>query len=127
MNRHFGPSGVKLNVDLLNVFNGWMLVMVFSRRGSGYPLLEPGDRKGLSGRGQIGTVLTIYYMDRNSYRPAEMPAHDCYLWLANNLSAGNDLTFRAGETKNRGSCRSSSRPCFVSCDYRSVRVWARME
>jgi hypothetical protein len=38
------------------------------------------------------------------------------VWLANNLSAGNDLTFRAGETKNRGSCRSSSCPCFVSCD-----------
>jgi hypothetical protein len=38
------------------------------------------------------------------------------LWLANNLSAGNDLTFRAGETKNRGPCRSSSFPCFVSCD-----------
>jgi hypothetical protein len=38
------------------------------------------------------------------------------LWVANNLSAGNDLTFSAGETKNRGSCRSSSCPCFVSCD-----------
>jgi hypothetical protein len=41
------------------------------------------------------------------------------LWLANNLSAGNDgndLTFRAGETKNRGSCRSSS------CAWRIHRI-----
>jgi hypothetical protein len=42
------------------------------------------------------------------------------LWLANNLSVGNDLTFRAGKAKNLGSCRPSSCPCFVCCDSSSV-------
>jgi hypothetical protein len=36
------------------------------------------------------------------------------LWLANNLSVGNDLTFKARKTKNRGSCRPSSCLCFVA-------------
>ena len=62
----------------------------------------------------IRSVLYVFLV--LTYDRRRIP-HFGELWLANNLSAGNDLTFRAGETKNRGSCRSSSCPCFVSCDY----------